>query len=164
LKKLKIIFDFMSRPLTKILIYFLIFLMGFMVFTVTWQIFTRFILNDPSLYSEEVAGFLLIWIGMLGSTYALLEKSHIGIDVVTKNFIGKEKAMSEIFIYSIIILFSFFVLVIGGLRLVYITLSLNQISPALGIKMAYIYLVVPISGMMMIVFSIDFIKKIMQEN
>ncbi len=154
----------MSRPLTKILIYFLIFLMGFMVFTVTWQIFTRFILNDPSLYSEEVAGFLLIWIGMLGSTYALLEKSHIGIDVVTKNFIGKEKAMSEIFIYSIIILFSFFVLVIGGLRLVYITLSLNQISPALGIKMAYIYLVVPISGMMMIVFSIDFIKKIMQEN
>ena len=154
----------MSRVLTKILIYFLIFLMGFMVFTVSWQIFTRFILNDPSLYSEEIAGFLLIWIGMLGSTYALLEKSHIGIDVVTKNFIGKEKAMSEIFIYSIIILFSFFVLIIGGLRLVYITLSLNQISPALGIRMAYIYLVVPISGIMMIVFSIDFIKKIIQEN
>ena len=154
----------MSRVLTKILIYFLIFLMGFMVFTVSWQIFTRFILNDPSLYSEEIAGFLLIWIGMLGSTYALLEKSHIGIDVVTKNFIGKEKAMSEIFIYSIIILFSFFVLIIGGLRLVYITLSLNQISPALGIRMAYIYLVVPLSGIMMIVFSIDFIKKIIQEN
>lgn len=154
----------MSRVLTKILIYFLIFLMGFMVFTVSWQIFTRFILNDPSLYSEEIAGFLLIWIGMLGSTYALLEKSHVGIDVVTKNFIGKEKAMSEIFIYSIIILFSFFVLIIGGLRLVYITLSLNQISPALGIRMAYIYLVVPLSGIMMIVFSIDFIKKIIQEN
>ena len=61
----------MFNAVNKILIYFLIFLMTFMVLVVTWQIFTRFILNNPSLYSEEIAGFLLIWIGMLGSTYAL---------------------------------------------------------------------------------------------
>ena len=61
----------MFNIINKILIYFLIFLMTFMVLVVTWQIFTRFILNDPSLYSEEIAGFLLIWIGMLGSAYAL---------------------------------------------------------------------------------------------
>ena len=79
----------MFNAVNKILIYFLIFLMTFMVLVVTWQIFTRFILNNPSLYSEEIAGFLLIWIGMLGSTYALSKKSHIGFDILTKNFIGK---------------------------------------------------------------------------
>ena len=149
----------MSESFTRILIHFLIFLMGFMVLVVTWQIFTRFILNDPSIYSEEIAGFLLIWIGMLGSTYALLKRSHIGIDIITKNLSGREKNISELFIYFVIILFALSVLVFGGCRLVYITFSLNQISPALGIKMAYVYCVVPISGIIMIIYSFDFIKK-----
>ena len=149
----------MSESFTRILIHFLTFLMGFMVLVVTWQIFTRFILNDPSIYSEEIAGFLLIWIGMLGSTYALLKRSHIGIDIITKNLSGREKNISELFIYFVIILFALSVLVFGGCRLVYITFSLNQISPALGIKMAYVYCVVPISGIIMIIYSFDFIKK-----
>ena len=149
----------MIESFTRILIYFLTFLMGFMVIVVTWQIFTRFILNDPSIYSEEIAGFLLIWIGLLGSTYALLKKSHIGIDIVTKNFRGRKKTLSEVFISSVIILFALSVLVSGGFRLVYFTYSLNQISPALGIKMAYVYCVVPVSGIIMIIFSIAFIKK-----
>tara|TARA_A100001011_G_C13734390_1_gene604808 strand:- start:30 stop:500 length:471 start_codon:yes stop_codon:yes gene_type:complete len=149
----------MIESFTRILIYFLTFLMGFMVIVVTWQIFTRFILNDPSIYSEEIAGFLLIWIGMLGSTYALLKRSHIGIDIITKNLSGREKNISELFIYFVIILFALSVLLFGGCRLVYITFSLNQISPALGIKMAYVYCVVPISGIIMIIYSIDFIKK-----
>ena len=149
----------MIESFTRILIYFLTFLMGFMVIVVTWQIFTRFILNDPSIYSEEIAGFLLIWIGMLGSTYALLKRSHIGIDIITKNLSGREKNISELFIYFVIILFALSVLVFGGCRLVYITFSLNQISPALGIKMAYVYCVVPISGIIMIIYSFDFIKK-----
>ena len=154
----------MFNIVNKTLVYFLIFLMTFMVLVVTWQIFTRFILNDPSLYSEEIAGFLLIWIGMLGSAYALSKKSHIGIDILTKNFSGKRKVASEILIYSIIISFSFFVLIIGGSRLVHITFSLNQISPAIVVKMAYIYLVVPLTGAMMILFSIDSIKKTIQDN
>ena len=150
--------------LTKIMTSVLIFAMGLMVFVVTWQIFTRFILNDPSLYSEEMAGFLLIWIGMLGSVYALITKSHIGIDILTKNLKGKEKTISIFMIYSLIILFSLSVLVIGGSRLVHLTFSLNQISPALGIKMSYIYLVIPLSGILIIIYSIDIIRKTIMKS
>tara|TARA_B100000941_G_scaffold207367_1_gene151543 strand:- start:2548 stop:3015 length:468 start_codon:yes stop_codon:yes gene_type:complete len=150
--------------LTKIMTSVLIVAMGLMVFVVTWQIFTRFILNDPSLYSEEMAGFLLIWIGMLGSVYALITKSHIGIDIFTKNLKGKEKTISTLMIYSLIILFSLSVLVIGGSRLVHLTFSLDQISPALGIKMSYIYLVIPLSGILIIIYSIDIIRKIIMKS
>ena len=150
--------------LTKIMTSILIIAMGLMVFVVTWQIFTRFILNDPSLYSEEMAGFLLIWIGMLGSVYALITKSHIGIDIFTKNLKGKEKTISILMIYSLIILFSLSVLVIGGSRLVHLTFSLDQISPALGIKMSYIYLVIPLSGILIIIYSIDIIRKIIMKS
>ena len=143
---------------------FLIMLMAFMVATVTWQIFTRFILNDPSLYTEEIAGFLLIWIGMLGAAYALSNKSHIGIDILTKNLVGYKKNLSEVLIYTFIIIFSFSVLIIGGARLVFITLSLAQVSPALNIKMGYIYLVVPLTGFIMIIFSFNFILAVFKKD
>ena len=60
-------------------------------------------------------------------------------------------------IHSIVILFALFVLVIGGVRLVNITLTLNQISPALGIPMGYVYLVLPLTGILMIYYSLVFI-------
>ena len=48
-------------------------------------------------------------------------------------------------------------MVIGGIRLVQITLSLNQISAALQIPLGYVYSVVPISGALMMFYSITFI-------
>ena len=58
--------------ITKVLSLFLIFLMAVIVLDVTWQVFTRFILKDPSSFTEELAGFLLIWIGLLGASLCIL--------------------------------------------------------------------------------------------
>jgi len=128
-----------------------------MVLDVSWQVITRFILQDPSSFTEELAGFLLIWIGLLGSSYALYTKSHLGIDIITSKLSGFRKRLTQIMIHVIVILFALFVLVIGGIRLVNITLTLNQISPTLGIPMGYVYLVLPITGLLMIYYSLVFI-------
>jgi len=42
-------------------------------------------------------------------------------------------------------------------RLVWVTLQLNQISASLEIKIGYIYFVLPISGLLMIYYSIHFL-------
>ena len=63
-----------THIITKVLEIFLIILMAAIVIDVVWQIFTRFILRDPSSYTEELAGFLLIWIGLLGASYAFIQK------------------------------------------------------------------------------------------
>ena len=73
-----------TKVITNILAKILIVLMAAIVVDVTWQIFTRFILQDPSSFTEELAGFLLIWIGLLGASYALYTKAHLGIDVLTQ--------------------------------------------------------------------------------
>ncbi len=67
----------LTQIITKILEIVLIILMAGIVIDVSWQIFTRFILRDPSSYTEELAGFLLIWIGLLGASYALYTKVHL---------------------------------------------------------------------------------------
>ena len=111
-------------------------------------------MQDPSPFTEELAGFLLIWIGLLGSSYALYTKAHLGIDILTAKLTGFRKLLSQVMIHTIVILFSLFVLIIGGIRLVNITLTLAQISPAMSIPMGYVYIVLPLTGILMIYYSI----------
>lgn len=142
---------------TKTLSFVLIVLMAVIVLDVTWQVVTRFILKNPSSFTEELAGFLLIWIGLLGASYALYTRAHLGIDILTTKLKGDRKRFVEIIIYAIVFLFALVVLVIGGIRLVNLVFTLNQVSPAMGIPMGYVYLVLPLTGVLMMFYSAAFI-------
>ncbi len=132
-------------------------LMAAIVLDVIWQVVSRFIVRIPSNWSEELAGFLLIWIGLLGASYVMKIKGHLGIDILTYKLKDMKKRVVEVIIYSTVSLFAIFVLVIGGLRLVRLTFILNQVSPTLGIKMGYVYLVLPITGLFMIYYAVNFV-------
>ncbi|RLI99963.1 MAG: TRAP transporter small permease, partial [Candidatus Aenigmatarchaeota archaeon] len=106
--------------ITKYLKYFLMGLMALIVLDVSWQIFTRFILQNSSSWTEEMARFLLIWIGLLGASYALKTKAHLGIDIFTYKLTGVKKQVVEILVYTFVVLFAFFIMIIGGIRLVYL--------------------------------------------
>ena len=135
----------------------LVVIMAAMTINVLWQVFTRFIMQDPSSYTEELARYMLIWIGILGAAYVAGQKMHLAIDLLSTKLNTKNKKYLEIVIQLSIFLFSFFVMVIGGIRLVQITLTLNQISAALQIPLGYIYTVLPISGVLMMFYSLTFI-------
>ena len=132
-------------------------LMGFMVLDVSWQVFTRFVLRRPSPFSEEVAGFFLIWVSILGAAYAFYKKAHLGIDILTSKTKGLKRQALEVIVNLIILCFALFIMVVGGLKLVILTFELNQISPAVGIPMGYVYSVIPVSGILIVLYSIGFI-------
>lgn len=153
-----------TKIISKILGVVLTVLMGAMVIDVTWQVLSRFVLKNPSSYTEELAGFLLIWIGLLGSSYAYYTKAHLGIDVLIYKLSGVKKKVIDILINLIVLAFAFFVMVLGGIRLVKLTFTLGQISPALGIEMGYIYMVIPIAGILTIYFAVHFIITRLRSN
>lgn len=136
----------------------LIILLTVMVIDVSWQVFSRYILQQSSSITEELATFLLIWVGLLGAAYAYREKAHLGIDLISDRLSSKGKFYSEIIVLIVVVLVSFFVFVFGGLRLVYITFTLNQLSPAMRINMGFIYSVIPITGILIILYSFDFFR------
>jgi TRAP-type C4-dicarboxylate transport system permease small subunit len=142
-----------KRRVDKILEWALIILMAANVLNVLWQVFTRFILKDPSSFTEELARFLLIWVGLLGAGYAVGQKMHLAIDVVVKSLPEKARRLAESAIQAFIFLFAFLVMVYGGIRLVSITLRLNQISAALRIQLGYVYLVLPLSGFLIMFYA-----------
>jgi len=154
----------LTKTIVKILKIILTFLMALMVLDVTWQVLTRFILKNPSSFTEELAGFLLIWIGLLGASYAYYTRAHLGIDVLTYRLTGLKKQVVEILINVIVLTFALFVMVVGGTHLVNLTFTLKQISPALGIEMGYIYLVIPSAGVLIIYFALHFIVETLQNK
>lgn len=137
-----------------ILEFVLVCLMGISVLNVLWQVATRFILKNPSSYTEEIARFLLIWIGLLGAAYGIGKKIHLAIDVLKQRLPGKQRLRIDILINSFVILFAVMVMIIGGIYLVNLTFELHQISAALQLKLGYVYLAVPLSGMLMSFYSL----------
>ncbi len=148
----------------KVLEWTLIILMAANVLNVLWQVFTRFVLKNPSSFTEELARYLLIWVGLLGASYVAGRKMHLAIDVLINRLTGRARRLAEYLIEVSIFIFALFVMVFGGLRLVIITHTLNQISAVLRIKLAYVYLVLPLSGLLLIFYSIIFMAEIYRKQ
>ena len=142
------------KYIDKFLALALIITMTVLVIDVVWQVLARYVVKSPSSFTDELARFLLIWVGLLGSAYAMGKKKHLAIDLLPSKLSGKPKKILNIFISLLIISFASLVLVVGGIRLVYITLNLNQISPALGLPLGYVYLVLPFSGILIIIYGL----------
>jgi TRAP-type C4-dicarboxylate transport system permease small subunit len=125
-----------------------------LVVDVLWQVFTRFILKDPSTWTEELAVFMLIWVSLLGAAVALNRGAHLGIDYFVGKLSPQKRLYTEVFVFVCVSLFSVTVMVIGGTDLVIKTVNLGQVSPALGVKVGYVYLAIPISGFFLALYSI----------
>ncbi len=138
----------------KVLESFLVIIMGCLVLDVLWQVISRYLLKSPSSFTDELARFLLIWVGILGAAYAAGKKMHLAIDIIVNKFNTKNKIIIYNLINFVITLFAFFVMVIGGSNLMFILLKLGNTTPALSIPIGYIYSVIPLSGILIIYYSI----------
>lgn len=142
--------DSVANTIDRLLQRLLVILMAIMVVTVTWQVITRFVLNNPSSFTEELATFLLIWISLLGGAYAFRVKAHLGVDALTRNLSERKKKPVKLFVGFSTLLFAVLIFIYGGSRLVYLTLKLEQYSAALRLPMGYVYIVIPLSGLLMV--------------
>lgn len=152
------------NKLDKFLEYFLAFLMAVMLISVCWQVLSRYALSSPSSFTDELARYLLIWIGLLGGAYASGKGFHLAIDLLPTKLEGKAKYQLQIFINALVAVFVFCTFVLGGLRLVYITYSLGQTSAAMQIPLAYVYIILPVSGLLIVSYKIRDILNLEIDN
>jgi len=144
----------LRKKVDKILGWILVVIMGTMVLNVLWQVLTRF-LGFPSSFTDELARYLMIWLGLLGAAYVSGKKMHVSIDLISAKLSEKGKRNLSSLISIIIAIFSLLALVIGGFRLVYITFDLGQNSPALQVPLAVVYMIIPVSGILIIYYKIS---------
>jgi TRAP-type C4-dicarboxylate transport system permease small subunit len=143
----------LRRVIDRVLEWLLVAFMSLMVINVLWQVATRFLLRNPSSFTEEIARYLLVWVGILGGAYAVGKRIHLAIDLLPSKLEGRRKVMLELFIESCIFVFAALVLVFGGSGLVWLTLDIGQTSAALQVPLGFVYLVLPLSGLLMMLYS-----------
>lgn len=137
----------------------LVVIMSSMVINVLWQVFSRYILANPSSFTDELARYLMIWVGVLGAAYVAGKGNHVAITYFSEKFNSANRKKVEIIINLTILSFALLGMLIGGVRLVYITLVLEQLSPSLKIPLGVVYAVIPISGILIIFYKILDLKK-----
>jgi TRAP-type C4-dicarboxylate transport system permease small subunit len=139
----------------KVLEYILIVLMGILVLDVLWQVISRYVLRSPSSFTDELARFLLIWVGILGAAFATGKKMHLAIDVLINRFNANLRMLIDSLIQAAIALFALCVMVIGGINLMLMLLKLGNRSAALSIPIGFVYSVIPISGLLIIYYTVS---------
>ncbi len=142
----------------------IVIVMAALVLDVLWQVFTRFVQRDPSSYTEELARFLMIWVGLLGAAYAAGKRMHLSVDVLLTRLHGQRKRILAIAIECFTLCFALAALVVGGGRLVWTMLYLGQTSAALGVPLGYLYVVVPVSGLLIAFYSVYEISQILRNG
>lgn len=150
----------LKEKLDSILGWLLAMLMALMVVNVTWQVFSRYILNDPSSWTDEVSRYMLVWLGLLGAAYVSGKNGHLAIDVILTKLKGKRFYWVNVIIHVLIILFASVVMVWGGGNLVYITQVLEQKTATLQVPLSWIYMMIPLSGVFVIFYHISHISNL----
>lgn len=134
--------------------YLLVVLMIVLVMDVLWQVASRYVLTSPSSYTDELAGYLLIWVGLLGAAYVCARNGHLAIDILLHKAGTKTQRVLQLVICFFTVTFAVAVMIVGGSWLVYSRFILEVTSASLEINMGYVYLVLPLSGVLITYYSI----------
>ena len=145
----------MRRMIDKGLEGLLVFLMAFLVVDVLWQVVSRYVLVSPSSVTDELAGYLLIWVGLLGAAYVAGKNEHLAIDLLPRYLPPRKERALRLFINLVVFLFAVSVLMVGGTWLVYTRFRLGVTSASLEINLGYVYLALPLSGCLTAYYAAD---------
>ena len=129
--------------------------MSALVLDVVWQVASRYIFNNPSSFTDELATFLLIWVGLAGAAYVKGKNQHLAIDILHSKLNPLQLNHMMILINILVAAFCLSVMVVGGSWLVYTRFVLGQVSASLQIPVGYVYAIVPLSGLLMVYYSTD---------
>ncbi len=133
----------------------LIVMTGFMVVCVVWQVLGRYIPVIQVNATDEIARFLLIWLGVVGAAYVSGLRRHLAVDLLLVKMPPSRRRNLEMVIELAVIAFAASVMIYGGIDIVLKTLATGQLSPVMHIKMGWIYSAVPISGVCIVLYGID---------
>lgn len=118
----------------------------------TYQIVTRYFFNRPSTVSEELLTYSFTWMALLASAYVFGKRDHMRMGFLADQLTGAPRKYLEIGIDLLSFLLAAVVMVYGGMAITKLTMI--QKTASLQVPMAYIYVIVPVTGALIMIFSI----------
>ena len=114
------------------------------------QVVARYAFHHSLSWSEEIGRYIFVWISFLGMVAAFKHGSHVSLDLLLHVLKGCSR---KVLLRSngLLILVMSSAIFWSGIKLY--QLGTRQMSPALKLPMHLVYLVVPVSGLLLVYFS-----------
>lgn len=122
-----------------------------MVALTCWQVFTRYILDDPSSWSEELVSYMFAWMSLLGASIVTAGRGHMNIPILSEMAGPTARKLLCCLGEVIALLFSVVILAFGGVRIA--VLAMGQMTSSLGVPMGVFYIVLPLCGALNTLFT-----------
>ena len=123
-----------------------------MVLLTCWQVFTRYVLKNPSPWSEELVSYLFAWASLLGASLVTGERGHMNIPIVLEKFSPAVQKLLNIFGELVAFAFSAIILVYGGVTIT--QLAMGQMTSSLGVQVGVFYVVMPLCGILNMIYTV----------
>ena len=123
-----------------------------MVALTCWQVLTRYILQNPSSWSEELVSYLFAWMALFGASLVVGERGHMNIPIVVERMGEQGRKFFAIFAELVALAFSGVILVYGGIQIT--SLAMGQMTSSLGLPIGVFYIILPLSGALNIIYTI----------
>jgi TRAP-type C4-dicarboxylate transport system permease small subunit len=131
-----------------------------MTIIVMVNIVTRYVLGFSFAWSEEISKLLMVWFTLLIAAVMVFEDKHIAITFIFDRLSVKSRIKTKIFFDVLVIIFSIIVTYSG---VIYLMDNYKVTLPASGISRFWLYLPVPIMGVLMFIYGISLIFKGQQQ-
>ncbi|MFC2165789.1 TRAP transporter small permease [Acidobacteriota bacterium] len=118
------------------------------VLAIFLQVVSRYAFNSPPSWTEELARYCQVWIIILTSSICIRKGSHLAVDYLSHKFSPTLNHLLQILIGFLIAVYVAVVTVFGWKLML---VGHYQVSPAMQIKMSYIYIIFPLGGLLMFV-------------
>lgn len=136
-------------------------LLLFMTALATYQVASRYIFKNPSTMSEDLLSYSFVWVSLLGTALVFGQKDHMSLTLFSDKFTGKGKLALSVFTELLIISTAVVVFLFGGR--IFMGVGALQMSPTLNIQMNWVYVILPVTGLLIIIYNIINIIHSIQE-
>ena len=117
-----------------------------MVILTCWQVFTRYLLKNPSPWSEELVSYLFGWMALIGASIVTGERGHMNIPVLIERQRPVVKKGFLLFSEAVAFAFSAVIVVYGGVKIT--SLAMGQLTSSLGVAVGVFYIIMPVCGVL----------------
>ena len=123
-----------------------------MVILTTWQVFTRYLLHSPSSWSEELVSYLFAFASLFGAAIVSGERNHMNIPVLVEKMNHKLQILFGVLAEIVALIFAGAILIYGGVKIS--TLAMGQMTSALSVPIGIFYVVMPVTGILILLYSV----------
>lgn len=123
-----------------------------MVLLTCWQVLTRYVLKNPSTWSEELVGYLFAWMSLMGASLVTCERGHMNIPILAEKCSAGSRKLLNCLGELIAFLFAAVILTYGGFQIT--SLAMGQMTSSLGVPIGIFYLILPLCGILNMIYTV----------